>query len=310
MKAPIVPLGLLALASCAATACADTPALSREFQDYMLAHHYVAAALESTAPHAQGLRASINGKSVVLTVDTGSPRTIICRRIADDLGLDVHDSGHLAGGIGGEMDADYGVASIKSFSLGVGDINRTNTILVDPKAAQFERFTDGLFGLDLLCLNAAILPIGGTGILLKPGPLAPVPIADYMTRLGFKALPLALRHGRLCIDGHIDGRPMHFLVDSGAPLSSFKLSSIESALGRQLHLTKLTFWGVDGNSQMTFDFTPASMDIGGFTIPPQILLASQAPVFDKSDFDGLIGVDILATRRAVIDLGGMTLWLK
>ena len=52
------------------------------------------------------------------------------------------------------------------------------------------------------------------------------------------------------------------------------------------------------------------MDLGGFTIPPQMLLASRAPIFDKSDFDGTIGVDLLGPRRAVVDLGGMTLWLE
>jgi hypothetical protein len=233
--------------------------------------------------------------------------TIQCAR---SLGLDIHDTGHTTGGLGGEIKGNEGIALMQSFQLPFGDINRTNTIMILPKKADLGWELDGLFGLDFLELNAAIYPIGGHGILFKPGPSPPVSITDYMTKIGFRAVPLLGGGGHIWVEGHINGMPMKFIVDSGAFVSDFRLSSVHAALREDIGSTILPIAGLDGKRATSFGFTPKSMDIGGFDVSHESFLASEETTFEQDHFDGLVGVDLLGSHSAVVDLGGHTLWMR
>ncbi len=152
---------VLALLGIGTTGQAEPSQLSKDFENYMVAHHYVAVGLESGGTNTQWVRAKINGKTVVLEVDTGCDRTCLTYHCAHSLGLDIHDTGEDMWGAGGVIKGKFGLALIKSFTLPFGEVNRTNTIEVLPKAANTNLNIDGYLGADILALNAAIYPIGG-----------------------------------------------------------------------------------------------------------------------------------------------------
>jgi predicted aspartyl protease len=295
---------------CAALARADMPALSREFEQYMQAHHYAAVRLESGGTNKQWIEAKINGVTVHLILDTGCPRTSLTYSCARDLGLDIHDLPKPTGGLDGEVQGKAGIALIKSFQLPFGEINRTNTIMVLPKHANMDWGADGLLGLDYLILNAAVYPVGGRGILLKPGPASAAPISDYMTRLGFKPVPLFAGLGHIWVQGHINGVAMKFLVDTGAPLSDFRAESVRAAMGGDVYQTPLVASGLDGKREASFQFTPPHMDIGGIDLSHESFLSGGAFIFEHEHFDGLVGFDLMGAHRGIIDLGGHILWMK
>jgi predicted aspartyl protease len=237
---------ILLLASVAFTPAArgEMPALSKDFQDYMQAHHYLAVAIESGGTNQQWIHAKINGHGVVLAIDTGCSRTLLTYQCARDLGLDIHDTGRLAGGLNGKMKGHVGIALIQSFQLSIGEINRTNTIEVEPKEASLGWGVDGLWGLDFLTLNAAVYPVAGHGLLLKPGPAPPVTISDFMTKFGFKAVPIT-NNGSIWVNGHINGAAMKFIVDTGAFVSDFRLESVRRALRANMYGTILPIAGIE-----------------------------------------------------------------
>jgi hypothetical protein len=40
------------------------------------------------------------------------------------------------------------------------------------------------------------------------------------------------------------------------------------------------------------------------------MLATHSPILKSGELEGLLGVDIMGTHRAIIDLGESLLWLK
>jgi predicted aspartyl protease len=288
---------------------AELPALSQEFENYMLAHHYVAVGLESGGTNQQWIRAKVNGEPVVLMVDTGTTRTMLTHQFASNLGLDIHETDEIYTGDTGKDLGHIGMALIKSFKLSCGDINRTNTIEVLPKKADLGWGIDGILGLDYLALNAAIYPVGGHGLLMKPCPAAAIGIGDYMTKLGFAAVPISCG-SEIWVDGHINGAAMKFMLDTGAFVSDFRLQSVREAVREDLNPTILPLGGMDDKYLTSFEFKPRSMDIGGFDVSHQRFLATNSYTFNHYHYDGLVGVDLLGNHQAVIDLGGQTLWMR
>lgn len=310
---PAKILGVVAAAflSVVPGARAEMAALSKDFESYMLAHHYVAVALRhGKYENLQAVDASINGQKLHLLVDTGAPRSILTMRCAKDLGLEIHDTGKTSWGIGGKVQGTVGLAPIRTVELSCGEINRLSTIFVAPKSVDRTLDVDGIVGLDWLRLNAAVFPIGGTGILLKPGGTPAVDIRAYMTKLRFHPVPLDLGHGDIVVKGRLNKYIIRCVVDSGAAFTSFDFPAVKAALKGDVSPTSLTMEGMDGRVQSEFYFTPASFDLGGFSMSPLAMLADHAPFYAHSQVDGLIGADVLGLHRAVIDLGDGILWMR
>jgi hypothetical protein len=258
----------------------------------------------------QYVNAFINGHKVKLAVDTGSPFTCLTYRRARDLGLNVQPIKVSWWGTGGPVAGHYGIASIQSFNLVFGAINHTSALIILPKEASLNENIDGVIGADYLALNAAIFPVGGEGILFRPGPAAHVSIADYMAKSNFTGVPMTVGHGAIWIVGYLYGEPLDLKIDSGATFSNFRMARVEIVLGKKkLHSTTLTEHGLDGRDEASFYFTPDDFTLGRFSIAHQTYLATNAASFDKDKYDGLAGFDLLGEHKAIIDFGSDMLWL-
>jgi predicted aspartyl protease len=288
------------------------PELSKEFEEYMLQHHYGAVALDNSdrSVNEQTVEAKINGREVTLALDTGSPRTVLTQKCARRLGLNVVDTGHVTSGIGGATAGNLGIAQVQSFTLGGCEINRLSTIFVLPKDGH-AGMTDGLLGLDYLRLNVAIIPVAGSGFLIKPGTVPVVSIRSYLTKLGYTPVALATNlHSRLLAESHINGHAVTVMIDSGACYSTFDAESVSLAMEHNVTSTGLVTEGIDGHRQENFRFTPAKFDLGGIELPPLTMLATSSPLLKHGEVEGLLGVDVMGMHRGIVDLGENLLWLK
>jgi hypothetical protein len=276
---------------------------SSAFQTYVLQHYYAEVPTEIAKAddqqkysNKQIFQALINGKQVRLIVDTGAGRTVLTNACARRLGLNM-------------------IALVSSFKVVGREINRFNTIQVLPPGSILpgtdgEADADGLFGLDLLYLNYAILPVGGHGFLIKTGLAKAAPVDLYMKQTGFTPVPLEFSHGHLSVDGALNGLPFHAIVDSGAAFSTFDLGYVKKAIGRDPHWIPMFMEGVDGRRLSSYKFTPKEMTLGSFNIPPLTMICFETPVLAKTASNAFVGFDLLAEYRAVIDAGRDILWLK
>jgi hypothetical protein len=295
---------------------------SSAFQTYVLQHYYAEVPTEIAKAddqqkysNKQIFQALINGKQVRLIVDTGAGRTVLTNACARRLGLNMIDTGQSIYGIGGEVSGHDGIALVSSFKVVGREINRFNTIQVLPPGSILpgtdgEADADGLFGLDLLYLNYAILPVGGHGFLIKTGLAKAAPVDLYMKQTGFTPVPLEFSHGHLSVDGALNGLPFHAIVDYGAALSTFDLGYVKKAIGRDPHWIPMFMEGVDGRRLSSYKFTPKEMTLGSFNIPPLTMICFETPVLAKTASNAFVGFDLLAEYRAVIDAGRDILWLK
>ena len=188
-------------------------------------------------------------------------------------------------------------------------MNRTNTIRVLSPAAHVTR-CDGLLGLDYLRLNAAIYPVAGSGLLVKPGAVPAVSISSYLSHLGYTSVPLVFAGSVMIAEGHLEDHPMRMAIDTGAGFSTFDVGFVRTALGRALTLMEIPIEGVDRKTPDEYRFTPKEIDVGGFRLPPIQLAASQTPSFAEGGINAFMGQDLMGTHRAIVDLGDSVLWLK
>jgi len=280
-----------------------TKAKADDLGVYLGQHDYCVAQVDNSEKNREVVRATINGRDVSLIVDTGAPRTILTAACARHLGLEVHDTGEKAGGVGGLVGkGTEGIALINSFRLNHIDINRTNTILVLPKTISWD-VADGLLGFDYLNLNAALLPVGGSFFLFKPG-TRPVPeIGTFMERHGFRAIPVRYDKGGYRLEGSMNGHPLSLIVDCGAAFSTFDLLYIKQTVEASPPL-------LDGRKLEEYGFTPRQFSLGSFLVRPIELGAVASPYFSGEGVNALLGYDILGTHDAIIDMGHSILWMK
>ncbi len=289
------------------SARADDAAEANQLNQFLVQHGYGAIGVDDYH-NANLLRAIVNGRGCLFTIDTGCGLTCLTASRARDLHLKVQDTGKSTWGVGGQI-GHIGIAVVNSFQLDGHEINRTNILTVLPPSSPFHQ-SDGLFGYDFLRYNAAILCVGAHRLIFKPGNAPAADIAPFMTALGFKPLPLHYRFLKLCIDGELNGHPCTALIDCGAAYSAFDIDYVEAVKGGYVSPVGFMGQGVDSHVLEHHIFRPNSLHFGDVVLDRELLTAVKTPSFRAQGFNGLFGFDLLAQHKAIIDLGHNALWIK
>jgi predicted aspartyl protease len=276
---------------------------------FLKSHGYGVLKIHSEHLNSQYVDATINGKQVLLAIDTGSDKTRLSRACSEALGLDVHDTGKAAFSLGGRIKGSEGVAKVASFKLGGYEINRTDLVTIMPRDEPSKN-ADGLLGYDFLKANSMILPVGAGFVFFKPGNAGASDASAYMKALGLKAVPLTYSNVGLVVSGHINGSPLTAVVDFGASLSVFSINFLTGPARAPVRFIGAESMGLDGHKQPTFVFTPSKIDFGGVILRPEPLLGQYSPLLLASGHQGLFGYDLLAEHSSIIDLGHDILWMK
>ena len=283
----------------------------------------VAVPLVRTARNHLGLEASINGHSALMTVDTGAPLTLIDRQTYD---RDVPASA------AGQIPANVSrVTTINTqpgktgwvqdlqagpMHFGSGPVALTDLYQVSGAASNNSqtRVVAGFLGDDILRRYGAVIYWGNKVVYFDTHPGGHLQVAAAAVKAGWTAIPMELTSGRhFAVPCSLAGSS-HLIVDTGAYATLIDksvwpdditrgqprrymngISGIETASP-----IILKHWSI-GNFQMT----NSMVGVGKFSFG---LFNETTP--SPGRVVGLLGSEWLSLRNAIIDVGGMTLYLK
>ena len=245
----------------------------------------------------------INGRRTALMIDSGCPYTLIDRASARRLELTVKETRSTITGVTGAAER-FGVSNIAT--LAMGNCTFTNVPVQVANESQINLISrphlDGLFGAHEMARFGMIIDCARQMIYVNPkGPSAATSqkLAQFLGGRGFTRIPMRLNRGyHLQIDAAINGHPTELIVDTGAS-TTLLTASTASASGTSLS-SRLSFRGEGiGHVQQ--------LALGNFTVNnAEVAVASVAKIVGA----GLLGEEHLSWNFAIIDVGGMSLYLR
>lgn len=246
-------------------------------------------------------------------VDTGAPRSIIDPELAKRLELQAVDQLKAS-----QYDADKG----STFPIVEPDDLQIGTFHAGPVACversirnirslrttvwngKFEK--TGFIGLDLLARYGAIINVRAGKIFFSPTGNLGMSRQGYEEK-GFTYVPLAFEGGRLVVNGTISGEECAFCIDTGMPYTVLEESVRRRANIPFNRVGTLTLPFIRGAVFRVNSGTAGQFKIGDYDAKGATLCFAS---FSLRPFAGIIGVDFLYYRSALIDIGGRALYLK
>jgi predicted aspartyl protease len=246
-------------------------------------------------------------------VDTGAPRSIIDPELAKRLELQV--VGELKAS---QSDADNGSTFpiVEPDDLQIGlfhtarvtcierSIKNVRSLSTTVWKGKFEK--TGLIGLDVLARYGAIINIRAGKIFFSAKGNLGMSRQGY-EQMGFTYVPLAFTRGRLVVSGTISGEQCAFFIDTGSPFTLLEESVRRRANIPFNNAGTLTLPFIRGAVFRVKTGTADRFKIGDYDAKGATFCFLS---FDPRPFAGIIGVDFLYYRSALIDIGGRALYLK
>jgi len=278
---------------------------------------------------------SINNKRAALMIDTGAPLTIIDKNSAATFGLKVESTTINVGGVFGKRSEHYGTSVAKSIAMGNCTVTNVPVALADESSMNTDISSaptgshiptinklphiNGLFGAREMGKFGMIIDCTRQMLYINPnGPSAAVSqnLAGFLSGRGFTRIPMRRNSsGHFDVPGALNGHSTRFIVDTGASTTLMdKKTAIQAGVG-----FAGTMFGTDageGRLEPLGTGEIKELTVGDFTIPNATVVAvnvSGDVLHSKTAAEsnaGLIGAEYLAFNFAVIDVGGMALYLR
>lgn len=269
------------------------------------------------------VRAFINGKPALMTVDTGAPVSAVAMQRREYFGLQTMAAG---GEIPQRLNVNGAfntVVSAKTLRLGSLNLLDEPLVAIDlrgrPRAKAKgldEPVIDGILGADILFPTKAVVDCDKQLLFLKMDPSAPAGVPGVDVR-GLRAVPMHVSSGyNLYVDGTVNGRPGKLMVDTGA-FATLLHSDFVRSMRIPLRRSPFTSSGVNLSERSVQLATIANLSIGSVDLQGKEvgvidmrglihggLLSGRPPVV------GLLGSEILRRNHGIIDFGTNTLYLR
>lgn len=265
---------------------------------------------------------AINNHRAALMIDTGAPLTIIDRSGVATLGLKVEATKVGVGRVFGPSGDRYGISTIGALSM--GNCMLTNVPVAIADEADLNYYSrlvrlDGLLGAHEMRKFGAIIDCARQMLYISPsGANAALSgkLGAFLASRGFTRVPLRLNPNRhFEVDGAINGQATRFIVDTGA--STTLLSKrVGVAAGVAPVPTRIGVDAGGGRFEHISSGVVKQLAIGSFTIAnAEVALGDVSEKMLRSSAQsqsnaGLLGVEHLSLNFAVLDLGGMSLYLR
>jgi hypothetical protein len=256
---------------------------------------------------------SLNGsKTTWWAVDTGAPACVIDPSFSTKLGLQADNK------VG-----PFPVTTVNNFQLGtfqcngiacvVRSIGELHSLELRNEGGSFDKA--GVIGVNLLAKYGAIINCQTQQIFLSPSGNLGMSRQKY-EQMGFTYVPMNVTSkDRLEVTGTLGGKEFSFFLDTGA-FSTTLDDSVRNEV-------KLPFFTTNTKIQGPFhDFgryarytygTATDFKLGTYDASGARLGSTTLNISDPGSshrFAGLIGMDFLFFRSAIIDVGGRALYLK
>jgi len=261
------------------------------------------------------MSARINGQRANLLVDTGSNQVILNAAAAASFGIKP-SPGSLRyirfTQINGQ-ELPVGFAQ----NLTAGGMRFGSTLVTLRESRHSDTGgtpVDGVLGLDVLTRHKAVINCRTKLIFFRVDQSRQMDLTSVASEEKFTRIPLRReRNGALTVPCSIRGQPARLFVDTGAFLTIFHEAFLKS-VGIPMEATRISAHFAPGASRKISAGQINDLKIGNFKTPPAKFGVTALPNFTlrqgNARVSGILGMDTLYDRYAIIDLDGMNLFLK
>lgn len=279
---------------------------------------------------------SINNQRAALAIDTGAPVTVIDKNSAGTFGLKVEPTSISVGGAFGRKWERYGQATAKTIAMGNCMLTNVRVALADESSLNPDlsgtetgshlgsktgrmAHINGLLGTQEMHQFGMIIDC--TRQMLYVNPNGPTPavsqkVAEFLTARGFTRVPMRENaRGHLDVPGALNGHAVRLIVDTGASVTTIdKRAAMQAGIG--IIGTPFAASAAGGKLQAVGNATVKQLKVGDFVISNAAVdvvtvtaAVSQATNAEQANA-GFVGAEYLGFNFAVIDVGGMALYLR
>jgi len=261
------------------------------------------------------MSARINGQRANLLVDTGSNQVILNAAAAASFGIKPSQSSlryiRFTQINGQELPVGF------AQNLTAGGMRFGSTLVTLRESRHFDTGdtpVDGVLGLDVLTRHKAVINCRTKLIFFKVDQSRQMDLSSVASKEKFTRIPLRReRNGALTVPCSIRGQPARLFVDTGAFLTIFHEAFLKS-VGIPMEATRISAHFAPGASRKISAGQINDLKIGNFKTPPAKFGVTPLPNFalrqGSARVSGILGMDTLYDRYAIIDLDGMNLFLK
>src|SRR5262249_35193519 len=239
-----------------------------------------------------------NGKVGDLTIDTGSPMSIIFRASLNKFGLQATQTDVPVHGVFGKGEEKVGRVTIQQLTMGkLTLMNVKRAVLSDTTGGGLYGpygLSDGLFGLREMFKYGVVLDLNNHLILAHPaGQMKAISdgIRSILTQQGYTPISISFVDDHLQVPAVINGAPCKLIVDTGAFLTVIERQFSRKAKigGRDTNIVTQGI-GTHGRGVSYAEFP--ELKIGDFAIKNASVTVSdldEAIIGGKSNAAGLLG---------------------
>jgi predicted aspartyl protease len=279
---------------------------------------------------------SINKKNAALMIDTGSPVTVIDTNSVNTFGLTVERTGENVGGLFGRSWERYGTSKVSSIAMGncvitnvpvaISDISGMNIDISGPATgshlagAPKMAHISGILGTREMAKFGMIIDCTRQMLYVNPkGPssAASRAIAGFFLTRRFTRIPMRLNSNHhFDVEGALNGHSTRFIVDTGSGTTLIDKETAVKAGVSPAAVAGMAAGGAGGLVEQSSGASIKELAIGGFKIANaevEVARVSSEILRSKSDAEsnaGVLGIEYLSRNFAVIDMGGMALYLR
>jgi len=289
-----------------------------QLDQFVVGHGYGGAQFVR-AENTYRLPINANGKVGDLTIDTGSPASLIFSASVKKFGLEPTATNVPVHGAFGKGTEKISIVTIHQLTMGnLGLMNVKAYVASDWNSGGFYRpygLSDGLFGLREMLKYGVVLDLANHLILAHPGgPMKDISsgIRSILTKQGYTPVDLTIVDDHLELPAVINGVTTKLVVDTGA-----YFTTIGRDFARQAKLggydTGVISHGLGTNGRgVSYAHFP-ELRIGDFTIKSASVTVSDLDsgiTGGKMQAAGLLGAEYLGLHGAIFDFNGGTLYLR
>jgi predicted aspartyl protease len=279
---------------------------------------------------------SINNRRAALMIDTGSPNTVIDANSVNTFGLTVDKTDSNVGGLFGRTWERFGTSKVKSIAMGNCTVTNVPVAIADFSSFNRDRsgpatgshisdskslaHINGLLGANEMLKFGMIIDCTRQMLYVNPNGESPAVsqgLATFLGARGFTRIPMRLNaNHHFDVEGALNGHSTRFIVDTG---SATTLIDTQVAVKSGTGVTALAGYGADGAGGLVEgvnrtgvkelaigSFKLANAEVVAAHVSKDILLANSAAESNA----GVLGQEYLSSNFAVIDVGGMALYLR
>jgi predicted aspartyl protease len=300
------------------------PAAGGRLREFFAANGFCGSQLERRLGNHLFVPTNINSRRTALLVDTGAPITLIDRNSVGTLGLTVTNTNVHYGGLFGKRWERFGVSKVNSISMGNCTITNVPVALADESEMNRQGnlpHIDGLFGAREMVKFSVVIDCARQMLYISlAGQNAAVSqqLATVLGGRGFTRVPLRFTgNHHFDVPASINGHAVRLMIDTGASTSILakQIAVQDGVTPGSFGAFRVTADAGEGRHVSISSGVVKELQIGNFKIHnADVALGPISSALEGNNAAGpnagILGADQLSLNFAVIDIGGMALYLR